>query len=301
MISDICPRVSVIVANYNKAAFIRACLDSILSQTYKDLEIVICDDASTDGSVGIIQDYARTHGERIKSLFLTANRGVAYARHQAICAAGGEYITTLDSDDFFLDTRKIEREMTLVMGFRDKHGQDILAFSPVSMVDKNGADTGLMARGLPVREGRILEGILGRSCLIPRDFILKKSAYFDVGGYDFSLKTHEDWDLKIRLAGEYEFYCTDSPGVAYRKAPGGLSSFHFQTARNLWQVFLRHIERLPRADRWPVAADFFTFLGRRRRYLKNEHRQKVCQRLANALMGGLGRMRFKLLMLRGSR
>ena len=290
---------SVIVANYNKVAFIRTCLDSILSQTYVNLETVICDDASTDGSKGIVEEYARIHGERVKGLFLTANRGVAYARHQAICAAGGEYITTLDSDDYYLDARKLEREMNLVLEFRDKHGQDILAFSPVAMVDKNGAATGPLARGLPVREGRILGSILGRSCLIPRDFILKKSAYLEVGGYDFSLKTHEDWDLKIRLAGEYEFYCTGTPGVAYRKAPGGLSSFHFQTARNLWQVFLRHIERLPRADRWLVAGDFFAFLNRRRRYLKNEHRQEVCQRLANAVLGGLGRMRFRWLMMRG--
>lgn len=240
------PLLSVIVANYNNQPYIEDCLDSILGQTYKDLEIIVSDDASTDNSPGIIRKYETRYPGIVKGTFPTENRGVAQTRHEAIIQARGDYITTLDSDDYYYDTQKLEKEMELTAHYKLTADSDIIAYSNIAFVKSDKTLIGLQGDSEPIKEGHIFDEIISRSCMIPRDFIVKRSAYFDVGGYDFRFKTHEDWDLKIRLAAKYPFYYTHCTGTAYRRDSGGLSriSYHRRT-RNLWDVFFKNITLIP--------------------------------------------------------
>jgi glycosyltransferase involved in cell wall biosynthesis len=214
-------RLSVIVPNYNSEKYIVDCIDSILSQTYDDMEIVISDDFSTDRSPTIIRDAEASHSN-IRALLNNQNRGVAANRHKAILHSSGKYITTLDSDDFFYDRQKIEREMALIESFENQ-GREVLSFSRTVHVDEKGEL--LTCRGGPhsIKEGNILKYIIGRSCQIPRDFIMKRTQYEAVGGYDSSIPIYEDWDLKIRLASKYAFHYTGGTGTAYRRNSAGLS------------------------------------------------------------------------------
>lgn len=101
-------KVSVIIPVYNGAAWISECLESVLSQTWGDFEILVLDDHSTDGTTQIIQDMSRKD-QRIQ-LILRNGKGVSAARNQGIEQSDGEYITFLDADDK-LDNRMLERLM----------------------------------------------------------------------------------------------------------------------------------------------------------------------------------------------
>lgn len=92
-------KVTVLVAVYNAEAWLARSLDSLLSQTMRDLQIVCIDDASTDGSLQLLQQYA-ARDERIEVMALSENHGQAYARNQGLQKAQGDYVCFLDADDW---------------------------------------------------------------------------------------------------------------------------------------------------------------------------------------------------------
>ena len=94
------PKVSVLVAVYNAEAFLPQCLDSLLGQTFHDIQVICIDDCSTDGSLKILQDYA-ARDTRIEVLTLSENGGQAHARNEGLKHAQGDYICMLDADDWF--------------------------------------------------------------------------------------------------------------------------------------------------------------------------------------------------------
>ena len=93
------PKISILVAVYNTAAYLPQCLDSLLSQTLKDIEVICVDDASTDKSLDILHQYAEKD-ERVKVFALKENRGQAHARNVGLSHAIGDYIGFVDSDDW---------------------------------------------------------------------------------------------------------------------------------------------------------------------------------------------------------
>lgn len=240
------PLLSIIVPNYNNELYVRDCIDSILNQTYKNIEIIVSDDASTDKSPAIILQYENLHGDIIKNIYNNVNQGVSSNRHSAILKARGEYITTIDSDDYYCDESKLEKEMSIVLEHREKYCRDVCAFSNILLITGDKELIQVVGTQETIREGLILEGIISRSCFIPRDYIMSKSAYFRVGGFDPSLKIYEDWDLKIRLAAEFPFYYTGINGIAYRRHGMGLSaasaSEHLEA---MSRIFDKNIKLVP--------------------------------------------------------
>ena len=110
--------ISIIVPVYNVEPYLRKCLDSILDQTYRDLEILIIDDGSTDGSGAICDEYAGKD-DRIK-VFHTENNGLSAARNLGLSKAQGKFVGFVDSDDW------IEPDMFGVMHTRlNKSGADM--------------------------------------------------------------------------------------------------------------------------------------------------------------------------------
>ena len=96
------PKVSVIIPVYNTAEYLKQCLDSVLGQTFQNIEVVIVNDASPDHSLDIIHDYQEKDG-RIKVVDKPVNAGLAAARNSGVAVAAGEYVIHLDSDDFWID------------------------------------------------------------------------------------------------------------------------------------------------------------------------------------------------------
>ena len=283
---------SIIIANYNNAPYLRDCLDSILQQTFKDLEVVIADDCSSDDSPSIIREYAARYPDILKPFFSPINRGAAGTRHAAIMRANSEYITTLDSDDYYYDARKLEKEMDLVLRFKKETHRDIIAFSNIVLLGSNNKAIKTMGTPETIREGLIYHEMLTRQCMIPRDFIMKKDAYFKAGGYDVTLRTYEDWDLKIRLSRLYAFHYTHSNGTAYRRTPAGLSRLPYPArAGDMWRVFSKNIGFAQNAEKPELKRKFILFMSQQNREhlraLQNNFRAARTIRRAAHILGRL--------------
>ena len=94
--------VSIIVPVYNASSYIEKTIEMVCSQTYKDWELILVDDASRDNSAQIIEDYIKKQGKRIRLIRKKTNQGAAEARNTGIDASSGRFIAFLDADDCFL-------------------------------------------------------------------------------------------------------------------------------------------------------------------------------------------------------
>ena len=93
------PKVSVLVAVYNAEKYLRTCIDSLLNQSLKDIEVVCVDDASTDNSLALLNEYA-AKDSRLKVVTLAENSGISHTRNVALGMSTGEYVCMVDSDDW---------------------------------------------------------------------------------------------------------------------------------------------------------------------------------------------------------
>lgn len=236
---------SIIVPNYNNEKYIEKCLESILSQTYKNIEIVIIDDASTDKSIDIINGYKKKYSF-IKVIYNKQNQGVTRNRDSAIKASIGNYITTLDSDDFYINNTKLEKEMKIIKINELKNKKNIIAFSNIVLVDTMGKELSVDTKN-NIKEGNIFINLFTRDCMVPRDFIFTKKQYQEAGGYDLKIPIYEDWDLKLRLACKNEFYYTGVDGIGYRRHGTGLSSAdsskHIKWLRYIYKKNIKIVEK----------------------------------------------------------
>ncbi|MFD1334542.1 glycosyltransferase family 2 protein [Oceanobacillus iheyensis] len=121
--------ISVIIPVYNVDEYIEECLNSVLNQTYKNIEIIVVNDGSTDNSLGIIEEYALKN-ENIK-IFSQENMGQSVARNQGMKMANGKYIYFLDSDDYILP--ETFQELIEIM---EENNLDLIRFAAESFVDK---------------------------------------------------------------------------------------------------------------------------------------------------------------------
>jgi glycosyltransferase involved in cell wall biosynthesis len=130
------PKVSVIMAAYNAEKYIAKAIESILLQTFRDLELIIVNDASTDGTLGI----AKRYGEkdvRIRLIDLVQNVGTNHAKNKALSIARGKYIAILDNDDIALPDR-IEKQFN----YLELHKDIFLIGSAAKIIDETGMTVG---------------------------------------------------------------------------------------------------------------------------------------------------------------
>ena len=127
-------KVSIIVANYNNEKFIAECIESILNQTYKNFELIIVDDYSSDKSRDIINLY-KSRDSRIISIYNEINSGPAYSRNQGIKIATGKYIAILDSDDIAMQNR-----IEVQKRYLDENPEIFLVGGSISMISDTGEE-----------------------------------------------------------------------------------------------------------------------------------------------------------------
>ncbi len=230
--------VSVIVASYNNGKYLEECLYSIVYQSYDQIEIIVSDDASTDHSTKIIRHFEQKYPNKVFGIYNKTNNGVARNRDIAIRKASGPYITTLDADDYFAHNEKIKNEMDVIKKHKELHCKNVISFSNIILLKPEGKKI-ILGNKDNIKEGNILKDIVARNCMIPRDFVFLKTMYEEIGGYDFSLKIYEDWDLKIRLSALYPFYYSGNTGVVYRRHGKGLSAankyLHIETLERIFR------------------------------------------------------------------
>jgi hypothetical protein len=151
--------------------------------------------------------------------------------------------------------------MAIVLTHRESSNKEVCAFSNIVQVSKDKELQQVVGTPETIREGKLFDGIITRDCFIPRDFILPKSAYFEVGGFDQTFRIYEDWDLKVRLAAKYEFYFSGINGVAYRQHGSGLSSCSLsEHVETLEKIFRKNIHLALEADKQSLVDRFGIFM-----------------------------------------
>jgi glycosyltransferase involved in cell wall biosynthesis len=215
--------VSVIIPNYNNLEFLDECIQSVLIQTYQNFEIVVIDDCSEDGSRDYLLQLPKLD-TRIKILLNDARLGVSGSRKKGIESCVGEFITTLDADDFYINQNKIQAEMQALLCGENRHGSDCVAYSNIAYVDKKSRMLKQLKQEIKNTDNKLSRiSMLCRSSFIPRDMLIRKELYIRVGGFDITFTMYEDWDLKIRLAACSYYVYSGEDGVAYRQHDRGLS------------------------------------------------------------------------------
>lgn len=256
---------SVIIPNYNNGIYLKKCISSILQQTFIPNEIIIVDDCSRDDSVDIIKNFEKNYNI-CKGIFLNENKGVSNARHIGIMNATSEYITTIDSDDYYFNNKKLEFEMGLIAFYKAKYNEDIISYSKTINVDINDEYIN-NKKNYYYFEGNILFKLLSdmRTGFFPRDFCYLKKIYAEVDGYNFNMNLYEDLDLLIRLAAKYKFYSTKKDGTAYRITNNGLSNKPLIEHINAKKYIFQNNKTLLRKDQQIVCIIFRYLINIRRK------------------------------------
>jgi glycosyltransferase involved in cell wall biosynthesis len=194
-------KVSVVIPCYNQARFLGEAIQSVLRQGYNDLEIIVVDDGSRDGTEEVASGYAK-EDSRVR-LVRQENKGLAAARNRGLAEAEGEYIVFLDSDDRLVSE-------ALEVGVRELEAHPGCAF--VSGICRKITADGSIVPGweqFRVRGDPYLE--LLRSCPVYVPAVMYRRSVFDaVGGFDTSYKAAEDYDLYYRILERYPVYCHDT-------------------------------------------------------------------------------------------
>lgn len=219
------PVVSVLIANHNRADFLGRAIRSALQQTLRDIEIIIVDDASTDDSVRIAQNFAARDG-RIRVVELKKNAGPAGARNAGLDVAKGAWVAILDSDDFMHP----ERLQGLVNAAQASGAQicadDLVVFgtglTPSGFLSERQRQLGWLTFAEFVASNAIFSNEPATGYLKP----IFRRAFLQEHGlrYDTALKIGEDFDLLARaFARGAKFRLLDSLGYFYRKHAESIS------------------------------------------------------------------------------
>jgi glycosyltransferase involved in cell wall biosynthesis len=201
------PLVSVIIPNYNYANYLREAIESVLSQTYTNIEIIVVDDGSKDNSAEVLQEF----GDKITVIF-QQNAGVSVARNNGVANSKGEFIAFLDADDVWL-AEKIEKQVKLFSA------DEMLGLVHVGVqdIDANGNNLDIHLDGL---SGEVSHEIL----LLERAVVLgggsglmiTKKSFDEVGGFDLRLSTSADWDLFYQISSLYQVGFIEEILLKYR-------------------------------------------------------------------------------------
>lgn len=225
------PLVSVVVCAYNSERTIGRTLDSISSQTYRNLEIIVVDDGSLDESGEIARRHAQVDS-RVRVIRIE-NRGVAGARNAGIAASRGAFIAPVDADDIW-HPDKIRRQMD-VMRENDRVGLAYTLYRRIDADDRVIFSCPEEAFSGPVFIRSILYNFVGNGSSL----LLRRTAVDEVGGYSTALATRgmgEDWLIQILVARNWEVGCVPEYLTGYRQSPGSLSSDEEKQARGLLGV-----------------------------------------------------------------
>jgi glycosyltransferase involved in cell wall biosynthesis len=188
------PKVSVIIPTYNHKKFISEAIQSVLDQTFRDFELIIIDDGSTDGTANVVNSFS---DGRIKYVY-QSNCGRSYARNRALNIASGRYITFLDSDDLYLPDK-----LQLQVDFLDTHPEFGMVYTSAYCMDEAGIL--LNDSYMATVSGQIYKDIAFYvPVTITLPTVMARREVFDkVGGFDEKMERFEDTDMWRRIAKEY--------------------------------------------------------------------------------------------------
>lgn len=202
------PLVTVIIPTRDRAGTIERAVRSVLGQTLGNLEIVVVDDGSTDGTRAVVESI---DDRRLRYLFLEENRGAAGARNAGIEASAGTYIAFLDSDDEWLS----EKLRTQIDGLEGSSGASA-ACSGYFLAD-DAPEANRRQVKPPTPESWLGELLMGCRLSPGATLLARRDAFDEIGLFDEAYPRYEDWDWLLRYASRHPLVVSEEPlAVVYR-------------------------------------------------------------------------------------
>tara|TARA_Y100001970_G_C14247317_1_gene869213 strand:+ start:3090 stop:3905 length:816 start_codon:yes stop_codon:yes gene_type:complete len=187
------PLVTVIIPTWNRATWLMKSVESVLEQSFKDFELFVVDDGSTDSTSELLNNY----DGRIRTITLHTNFGVSKARNVAISKSDSDWVAFLDSDDYW-HPRKLHSQIDYTNVFPD---------CPIHFTDEIWIRNGLRVnpkKKHQKKEGWIFQPSLELCLISPSSVILKRELFEYHGMFDETLPVCEDYDLWLRLTYRYK-------------------------------------------------------------------------------------------------
>jgi glycosyltransferase involved in cell wall biosynthesis len=202
------PTVSVVIAAFNAERTLAETLESIAAQTFRDIEVIVVDDGSTDRTAGIAAGFPQVICLR------QPNRGPAAARNRGIAVARGRYVAFVDADDLWMP-EKLERQVR----YLDAHPEAGMVYSDAEVFDAaSGKTLCRVSDKCRLYEGDVLERLFLK-CFIPSPTPMVRRKVFEaVGSFDESreLEMAEDWAMWLRIAARWRVSVVREPLAKYR-------------------------------------------------------------------------------------
>ena len=224
--------VSAIITTYNREKLLEKCLKSIVNQTYKDIEIIVIDDGSTDNTSEIVK---RFNDDRISYYNFGRTKNVSHLRNEGIKISKGEYIAFCDDDDLWMEN-KIETQIKYFT-------KEKIVCSNGNVIDDN--DLVILKEINNYNKDMYfdLAFMLKDNRMLTSSILVSKDVFLNVGLFDESHKSRgEDYDMWIRFAdSKYKVKYLTEPLVSYRVHTGNLSRKSFSDAQ---EVYEKNIELL---------------------------------------------------------
>ncbi|MFK0687660.1 glycosyltransferase family 2 protein [Mesorhizobium sp. IMUNJ 23033] len=214
--------VAVIIPAYNAEAFIERTLASVLAQTHRNIEVIVVDDGSTDGTASIVRRLA--DGDRRIKLLQQKNGGVASARNAGMRASKGTFIAPIDADDLWHPT-KLEKQLRVFAAAGNDLG---LVYTLYRTIDAD--DMVIMTPKRTHPNGWVFMQHLGQNFIgNGSSAMFRRDVLFEMGGYSSRLRESgaegcEDFFIQQSVASKYRFGAVEEHLVGYRRTPGNMSA-----------------------------------------------------------------------------
>lgn len=219
--------VSVVLAVYNGAATLSEAIETILAQSHRDFEFIIIDDASTDGSLAIIDRYVQ-RDDRIMVLVNEHNAGLSVSLNRAIASARGDYIMRMDQDDLSLSSR-LERQATLLdrlpeVGLVSCYVDSLFSMDALPETRSAAAAYEHQRRHLARTPQAINAALAEHNVFHHGEVMFRRALWSAAGGYRAEFEMSEDYDLWLRMVPFTTFRILEE--ILYLRRFGRLNASH---------------------------------------------------------------------------
>ena len=213
MMNKVNPIVSAVIPTYNRAVLLPLAIQSALDQTFKDIEIIIVDDGSTDNTEEVVRDFV-LRDNRVKYFRHEKNRGGATARNTGISSSNGDFIAFLDSDDLWFP-QKIEKQIAIL----NKYENINIVYSNIVKIDAKHNIIGMGFSRDMFPNGYIFNKVLLRkaACFYLQTLLVRKVCFDRTNYFDIEFKKAHDRDMILRLAKNHHMYGIAEPLTKFKQ------------------------------------------------------------------------------------
>jgi hypothetical protein len=227
------PRVSVLLPVRNGEEFLAPALDSVLSQTLAELELIVVDDGSTDSTADILAGYEDPRMRVVQG----QGKGISRALNLALQHSTAPYVARMDADDESLPER-FARQVSAM----DADPALGLIASSFEVIDPDGAHVAY--RGVPLDDGALRSTLTGWSPFCHGSVMMRRAVLMSAGGYDPGWEPAEDYELWVRLAQQTRFAALPEVLYRHRSSPGGVSATRGERQRDQARAVVQRARQL---------------------------------------------------------